>query len=58
MSTYGPEIDGLFYLIYYITGIAFLLVAGTMIAFLVMYRDKGDGRRAIYSHGNNTLEVI
>ncbi|NJD68334.1 MAG: cytochrome c oxidase subunit II [Candidatus Methylomirabilota bacterium] len=57
VSTYGQEIDRLFYLIYYITGTIFLLVAGTMAAFLILYRHR-DGRRATYSHGNITLEII
>jgi cytochrome c oxidase subunit II len=57
VSTYGGEIDYLFYLIYYITGATFILVTVAMIAFLVMYRRK-EGRRAVYSHGNTTLEII
>lgn len=57
VSTYGGEVDYLFYLIYYITGAVFILVTVAMIAFLVMYRRK-EGRRAIYSHGNTTLEII
>jgi cytochrome c oxidase subunit 2 len=57
VSTYGGEIDYLFYLIYYITGATFILVAAAMIAFLVMYRRR-EGRRAVYSHGNTTLEII
>jgi len=57
VSTYGKDIDFLFHLIYYITGATFLLVAGAMIAFLVMYRHK-EGRRATYTHGNTTLEII
>jgi len=57
VSTYGGEVDSLFYLIYYITGAAFILVTLTMIAFLVLYRSR-EGRRAIYSHGNTTLEII
>ena len=57
ISTYGGEIDFLFYVIYWITGVAFLLVAGTMIAFLVMYRQR-EGRRARYVHGNTALEII
>src|SRR2546425_10856894 len=57
VSTYGREIDWLFHLIYYITGITALLVFGTMIAFLVMYRDR-PGRRATYTHGNTTLEIV
>lgn len=56
-STYGSEIDALFYLIYYITGGVFLLVTGTLIAFLVLYRQR-EGRRARYTHGNTTLEMV
>jgi cytochrome c oxidase subunit II len=57
VSTYGHEIDSLFYLIYYITAATFILVTVLMIVFLVMYRDNG-GRRATYTHGNTTLEII
>jgi cytochrome c oxidase subunit 2 len=57
VSTYGGEIDSLFYIIYWITGVAFLLVAGAMIAFLVMYRHR-EGRRARYVHGSTALEII
>ena len=45
VSTYGKELDGLFHLIYYITGAAFVLVTVLLVAFLVMYRDR-PGRRA------------
>ena len=57
VSTYGHEIDSLFYLIYYITAVAFILVTVLMIVFLIKYREQ-PGRRAIYSHGNTTLEII
>ena len=57
VSTYGGEIDYLFYVIYYITGATFILVTVAMIAFLIKYRRR-EGRRAIYSHGNTTLEII
>jgi cytochrome c oxidase subunit 2 len=57
VSTYGKDVDFLFYLIYYITGAVFLLVTVAMLAFLVLYRHR-EGRRAIYSHGNTTLEII
>ncbi|MGH7827112.1 MAG: cytochrome c oxidase subunit II [Candidatus Binatia bacterium] len=57
VSTYGGEIDSLFYLIYYITAATFIIVTVLMIVFLVMYRER-EGRRAIYSHGNTTLEII
>jgi len=57
VSTYGHEIDSLFYLIYYITAVAFILVTVLMIVFLIKYREQ-PGRRAVYSHGNTTLEII
>ncbi len=57
VSTYGKDIDFLFYLIYYITGGTFILVAGAMIAFLILYRHK-EGRRATYTHGNTALEIV
>jgi cytochrome c oxidase subunit 2 len=57
VSTYGRDIDWLFHLIYYITGITFILVFATMLVFIVMYRDR-PGRKATYTHGNTTLEIV
>jgi cytochrome c oxidase subunit 2 len=57
VSTYGRDIDWLFHLIYYITGATAILVFATMLVFLVMYRDR-PGRRARYTHGNATLEIV
>jgi cytochrome c oxidase subunit 2 len=57
VSTFGSEIDSLFHLIYYITAATFILVTVLMILFLIMYRHR-EGRRATYSHGNTTLEII
>jgi cytochrome c oxidase subunit 2 len=56
VSTFGSEIDSLFYVIYYITGGAFILVTVLMILFLILYRHR-EGRRATYSHGNTALEI-
>jgi cytochrome c oxidase subunit II len=56
VSTYGGEIDSLFYIIYYITGAAFIIVTVSMIVFLIMYRQR-EGRRATYTHGNTALEI-
>jgi len=56
VSTYGREIDSLFHLIYWITGLTFILVTVTMLAFLVIYRDR-PGRRARYTHGSTPLEI-
>ncbi|MFQ5802617.1 MAG: cytochrome c oxidase subunit II [Candidatus Methylomirabilales bacterium] len=56
ISTYGGDIDFLFYVIYYITGATFLLVAAAMVAFLLVYRQR-EGRRARYTHGSTALEI-
>ena len=56
VSTYGRDIDWLFHLIYAITGVTFILVSVTMVAFLVIYRDR-PGRQARYTHGNTPLEI-
>lgn len=56
VSTFGAEIDYLFYVIYYITGAVFILVTALMVLFLIMYRRR-EGRRARYSHGNTALEI-
>lgn len=57
VSPYGAGIDGLFRLIYYITAAAFLVVTVLMLTFLVLYRYR-EGRRATYTHGNTTLEIV
>lgn len=57
-SMHGDAIDSLFIWIFWITTIAFLLVEGVMVFFLIKYRNRGDGRRAIFSHGNTRLEMI
>ena len=57
VSPYGAGIDSLFYLIYYITAAAFILVTALMIIFLYQYRHN-DNRRAIYTHGNTSLELV
>ncbi len=47
VSTYGQEIDWLFHLIYYITGVTFVLVFVAMLVF----------RKARYTHGSTPLEI-
>lgn len=58
VSPYGAEIDSLFYFIYYLTAAAFIVVTALMLIFLFVYRDRGDDRRAAYTHGNTALEII
>ncbi len=57
VSTFGVQIDNLFYLIFWITGITFVLVQGLLLIFIYRYRAR-PGRRATYTHGNNTLEIV
>ncbi len=56
-STYAHEIDGIFHLIMWITGIIFVIVEALFVYFLWKYRHR-EGRQAHYTHGNNRLEVI
>ena len=56
VSTFGEDIDWLFYLIFWITTVVWVLVQVTMIVFLVKYRDR-PGRTAVYTHGHSGLEI-
>jgi cytochrome c oxidase subunit 2 len=56
-STYAPEIDGMFHLIMWITGVVFVIVEAVLLFFLWKYRHR-EGRVAKYTHGNNRLEVV
>ena len=57
VSTYGNQIDGLFRLILWITGVIFVVVELLLLFFLFRYRHR-EGRPAHYTHGSNRLEVI
>jgi cytochrome c oxidase subunit 2 len=57
ISTYGADVDYIFFLIYYITAVSCVGVLAAMGWFLFRYRARKGGR-AVYSHGNTTLEVI
>ena len=56
VSTYGADIDALFYLIYYIVGAAFLLTEGALLLFLILYRRR-EGQRATYVSGERRGEA-
>ena len=51
VSTYGGQIDRLFSIIEWITGITFVVVIVLLLLFIIKYRDQG-GRRATYTHGS------
>ncbi|MBV7337911.1 cytochrome c oxidase subunit II [Chloroflexi bacterium TSY] len=57
ISTYGGDIDSLYYIVLIITAIAFFLVEGVLVMFLVRYRHQ-EGRVATYSHGNRQVEIL
>ncbi|HMA17339.1 MAG TPA: cytochrome c oxidase subunit II [Thermoanaerobaculia bacterium] len=57
VSTYGGQIDGLFRLILWITGVIFVVVEALLLFFLFRYRHR-EGRVPRYTHGSNRLEVI
>jgi len=56
-STFAAPIDGIFTAILIITGITFVLVEVGLIWFIFAYRER-PGRKAHYTHGNNTAEII
>lgn len=51
VSTFGADIDGLIYLIYYIVLLWFVLTYGAIIYLLIRYRRRA-GQPATYVHGN------
>jgi len=57
VSTFGPEIDGIYYLILVITGIVFVATEGALLYFVLRYRHR-EGRTAEYTHGSTKAEVI
>jgi cytochrome c oxidase subunit 2 len=57
ISTHGYAIDHQMVLTLVITGVIFVLAQLGLAFFVWKYRERGDGRRAIYSHGNAKLEA-
>lgn len=57
ISTHGYAIDHQMVLTLIITGIIFVLAQLGLAYFVWKYRDRGDGRKVIYSHGNPKLEA-
>jgi len=57
VSTYGAQVDSLYLLVLIVTGVAFFLVEGVLIYFLIRYRHR-EGHRAMYTHGNRRVEIV
>ena len=47
VSTFGGDVDGIFWFIFYITAVWFFLTEGLIVYFIIRYRRKLD-RRAAY----------
>lgn len=57
VSTFGSDVDFIFYVILAITGVIFVAVETTLLYFVFRYRHR-EGRHADYIHGNNVAEII
>ena len=55
-STFGPDVDAIYYVILWITGIVFVVTEALLLYFIVRYRHK-EGRQAAYDHGSTKLEI-
>src|SRR5258706_4616344 len=56
-STVGPEIDRLYNLVLWITGVVFVLTEAALIWFCLRYRER-PGRKADATHGSTKAEII
>ena len=57
ISTFGPRIDWLFELIFWIVMFVWVAVMIAMVVFMVRYRTR-PGRKAEYIEGNSRLEIL
>lgn len=57
ISTYGRDVDNLFYVILGLTGFFFFLTEGLLVYFLLRYRAR-PGEKAKHTHGSHTLEMV
>lgn len=55
-ASFGDDVDELFYLILWITGIAFILTEGFFLFCVISFWD-GPGKTAAYVHGHHKFEV-
>lgn len=56
-STFAGPIDQMFMVVLIVTGVAFILVEGILVYFLIRYRYR-QGEKAAYIHGNRRVEVM
>jgi len=58
ISEHGPAYDSQFLLTIIVVGIAFAAAQIGLGVAVWRYRDTGDGTRAVYTHGNNRVEML
>ena len=57
ISEHGPAYDQQFLLTIIVVGVAFAIAQVALGYAVWRFRDTGEGTRAVYSHGNNRLEI-
>jgi len=57
ISTFGPQVDWLFELIFWIVMVVWIAVMIAMLVFMIRYRTR-PGRKAEYLEGNSRLQII
>jgi cytochrome c oxidase subunit 2 len=58
VSSFGPGVDNLFYLILAITGFFFILTEAVLVYCLYKFADRPADAKAQYVHGNHKLEMF
>ena len=58
ITEHGPAYDRQFLLTIIVVGIAFAAAQIALGYAVWRFRDRGDGTRAVYSHGNNRMEIL
>jgi cytochrome c oxidase subunit II len=56
VSTFGPDIDSMIRLIFYVVGFFFILAEGALLAFVILYRRR-EGGRAAFVRGDSLREL-
>jgi cytochrome c oxidase subunit 2 len=56
VSTFGGDVDGIFWFIFYVTAVWFILTEGLILYFVIRYRRK-PGRKAAYVLGDTPAQL-
>ncbi len=57
ISTFGGDVDALFWAILALTGVAFIVTESILLYSIIRYRRR-EGEKASYVHGNRRLEIM